>query len=129
MVVVALWTEGKFGRWVLRDEWGVVVWHGVINGNGPGVWIGRWGIVVGFWCIEVEPALSILVGLEVGVAGFVVIGHSVVGLAMEGAVGLVAEVGVFQRLGTGLSAMGSGARGEDCVVALADETLIKEGSE
>jgi len=46
---------------------------------------------------------------------------------MEGAVGLAAEVGVFQRVGAGLSAVGSGARGEDCVVALANKALIEEG--
>jgi hypothetical protein len=46
---------------------------------------------------------------------------------MEGAVRFAAEVGVLQGVGAGLSAMGSGAWGEDCVVALANKALIEEG--
>jgi hypothetical protein len=49
------------------------------------------------------------------------------GLTMEGAVGLAAEVGVFQRVSAGLGAMSRGAGSEDCVVALADKALIEEG--
>jgi hypothetical protein len=82
-----------------------------------------------FWGVEAEPPFGFFIRFEVGMACLVVVGHGMVRLAMEGAVGLTAEIGVFQRVGTGLSAMGSGAGGEDCVVALADETLIKEGSE
>ena len=46
---------------------------------------------------------------------------------MEGAVGLAAEVGVFQGMGVGFGAVGSGARGEDRVIALAYKALIEEG--
>ena len=81
------------------------------------------------WGIEAEPLFGFFVRFEVGMASFIVVRHGVARLVMEGAVGLVAEVGVFQRVGAGLSAVGCSAGGEDCVVALADETLIKEGSE
>ena len=47
---------------------------------------------------------------------------------MEGAVWLTTEAGVFQGMGVGFGAVGSGARGEDCVVALAYKALIEEGS-
>jgi len=50
-----------------------------------------------------------------------------VGLAMEETVWFMTEVGVFQRMGAGLGAVGSGTRGEDCVIALANKTLIEEG--
>jgi hypothetical protein len=46
---------------------------------------------------------------------------------MEGAVGLAAEVGVFQRVGAGLSAVGRGAGSEDRVVAFTNKVLIEEG--
>jgi len=45
---------------------------------------------------------------------------------MEGAVGFVAEVGLFQRVGVGLSAVGNSARGEDYVIALANKALVEE---
>ena len=50
-----------------------------------------------------------------------------VGLAMEGVVWPMTEVGVFQGMGAGLSAVGSGTGGEDRVVALANKALIEEG--
>jgi hypothetical protein len=127
MVVVALWTEGKFGQWVLRDERGVIIWHGVINGDGSRVQVSRRGMIIGLWCIKVEPTFSIFIGLEIGVAGLIVIGHGIVGLAIKGAVGFTAEVGVFQRMGAGLGAVGSGTGGEDCIIALAYKALIEEG--
>jgi hypothetical protein len=46
---------------------------------------------------------------------------------MEGAVWLATEVGVFQGMGTGFGAVGSGAGGEDHVIALAYKALIEEG--
>jgi hypothetical protein len=46
---------------------------------------------------------------------------------MEGAVWLMTEVGVFQGMGAGLGAVGSGAGGEDRVTALAYKALIEEG--
>ena len=67
------------------------------------------------------------VGLEIGVAGFVIVGHDAVGLAMEGTVGFVAKAGVFQRVDMGLGAVGRGTGGEDHVIALASEALIEEG--
>ena len=48
---------------------------------------------------------------------------------VEGAVWLSTEVGVFQGMGAGLGAVGSGAGGEDCVVAFTNETLVEEGGE
>jgi hypothetical protein len=48
---------------------------------------------------------------------------------MEGAVWFATEVGMFQGMGMSFGAVSSGAGGEDHVVALADEILIKEGSE
>jgi hypothetical protein len=60
-------------------------------------------------------------------ASSIIVGHGVVGLVMEGAVGFAAKVGIFQRVGVGLSAVGSGAGGEDCVIALANKALIEEG--
>ena len=60
-------------------------------------------------------------------AGFVIVRHGVAALTVEWAVGFAAEIGVFQRVGAGLSAMGSGAGGEDCVIALAYKVLIEEG--
>jgi hypothetical protein len=61
------------------------------------------------------------------VAGFVIIGHGV-GLVVEGAIQLTIEVGMFQGVSVGLGAVGRGARGEDHVIALANEALIEEGS-
>jgi hypothetical protein len=61
------------------------------------------------------------------VASFVIVGHGAVELAMERAVRFVTEVGMFQRVGVGLGAVGCGARGEDCVVALVNKALIEEG--
>jgi len=61
------------------------------------------------------------------VAGFVIVGHGVMGLAMEGAVWFATEVGVFQGVGVGLGAVGSGTGGEDHVIALANKALIEEG--
>ena len=46
---------------------------------------------------------------------------------MEGAVWFAAEIGVFQRMGAGLGAVGSGAGGEDRVIALVYKALIEEG--
>ena len=73
--------------------------------------------------------LSIFIRLEIGVASFVVIGHGVVGLAMEGAVRSAAEVGMLQGVGAGLSTVGSGSGGEDREIALAYKALIEEGGE
>jgi hypothetical protein len=61
------------------------------------------------------------------VASFVIIRHGVVILAMEGTIVFVAKVGMFQRVGTGLGAVGSGARSEDCIIALVNKALIEEG--
>jgi hypothetical protein len=46
---------------------------------------------------------------------------------MEGAVWFVTEVRVFQGVGAGLGAVGSGAGGEDRVIALVYKALIEEG--
>jgi hypothetical protein len=46
---------------------------------------------------------------------------------MEGAVWFTTEVGMFQGMGAGFSAVGSGAGGEDHVIALAYKALIEEG--
>jgi hypothetical protein len=85
------------------------------------------GVEEDLWGIEAEPSFGFFVRLEVGVACLVVVGHSVVGLAMEGAVWLMTEVRVFQGVGAGFGAVGSGSRGEDRVVALANKALIEEG--
>jgi hypothetical protein len=70
---------------------------------------------------------GVLIRLEVEVASFIVVKHGVVVLTVEGAVWLVTEVGVFQGMGAGLGAMGSGAGGEDRIVALMYKALIEEG--
>ena len=82
-----------------------------------------------FWGVEAEPPFGFFVRFEVGMASFVVIRHGMARLAMKGAVGFTAEIGMFQRMGTGLSAVGRGTGNEDSVVALADEILVEEGSE
>ena len=82
-----------------------------------------------FWGIEAEPPFSFFVRLKVRVASFIVVRHGVVRLAMEGAVGFATEVGVFQRVGAGLSAVGRSAGNEDCVVAFVYKALIEEGGE
>ena len=45
---------------------------------------------------------------------------------MEGTVGFAAKVGMFQRVGAGLGAVGHSTWGEDCVVTLAYKALIEE---
>jgi hypothetical protein len=116
MVVTTLWTAGEFRRW------GCVIFHGDDSGS----LVDRWGVEEGLWGIEAEPPFGLFIRFEVRMASFVVIRHGVAGLAMEGAVGFVAEVGLFQRVGVGLSAVGNSARGEDYVIALANKALVEE---
>ena len=123
-MIAALWAEGKLRRWDCGGRW-----HDIIHRDGSGSLVDRQRIEEDLWGIEAEPPFGFFIRFEVGMACLIIVGHGVARLVMEGAVGLVAEVGVFQRVGAGLSAVGCSAGGEDCVVALADEALIEEGGE
>ena len=67
--------------------------HRNVDGDGARLLINRRGVVIGLWCIVAEPLFGILVRLEVGMAGFIVVQHV---LAVEGAVGFAAKVGMFK---------------------------------
>jgi hypothetical protein len=122
VVIAALWTEGEFRRWDCGGGW-----HDIIHRDGPGLSVDRRGVEEGLWGIEAKPPFSFFIGLKIGVAGFVVVRHGAARLAMKGAVGFAAEVGVFQGMGVGFGAVGSGAGGEDRIIALAYKALIEEG--
>jgi len=119
-----LWAEGEFGRWDCGGGW-----RDIIHGDGTGLLVDGQRVEEDLWGIETEPSFGFFIRLEVRVASFVVVRHGVVGLAMKGAVGLAAKVGVFQRVGACFSAVGRSAGSEDGVVAFADETLVEEGGE
>ena len=122
-MVAALWAEGELGRWDCGGGW-----HDIVHRDGSGSLVNGQRMEEDFWGVEAEPPFGFFIRLKVRVASFVDVRHGVASLAMKGAVGFTAEIGVFQRMGTGLSAVGRGAGNEDGVVAFADETLVEEGS-
>ncbi len=48
---------------------------------------------------------------------------------MEGAVGLMAKVGMFKQMLTGFRRMACASRYKGCESALSDEALVEEGGE
>jgi len=121
-VIAALLAEGELWWWDRGGRWCVV-----LHGDDSGSLVDGQGVEKDLWRIEAEPAFGVFVRLEVGVSGFIVVRHGMVGLAMEGTVWLVTKVGVLQGMGACPCAVSSGARGEDCVVALVYKALIEEG--
>ena len=121
-MVAALWAEGELWWWDCGGRQ-----YDIIHGDGSGSLVDRRGVEEDLWGVEAKPLFGFFVRFEVGMACLIVVGHGVVGLAMEGAVWLATEVRVFQGMGAGLGAVGSGTGGEDRVIALAYKALIEEG--
>jgi len=80
-VIAALWAEGELRRWNCGGRW-----RDISHRDDSRLLVGRQGVEEDFWGIEAEPAFGILIGLKVGVACLIIVGHSVVGLMVEGAV-------------------------------------------